>query len=103
MRPSRTVRGALRWRRAPGGFARTILRWALRHVTRQDDVGLLERAVTTYEFMPPFTGPTGGEVAAGLHSVALVTLNEIDETLTGYHGVRLRVDQYTSPMPGGRR
>jgi hypothetical protein len=87
-------------RRDPGCFARTTLMRALRHVARQDDVGLVERAVTTYEFMPPFTGPTGGDVAAGLRSVALVTLNEIDETLAGYHGVRLLVDRYTSPMSG---
>src|SRR5437868_2999019 len=87
-------------RRDPGCFARTTLTRALRHVVRQDDVGLVERTVTTYEFMPPFTGPAGGEVAAGLCSVALVTLIEIDETLAGYHSVRLLVDQYTSPMSG---
>jgi hypothetical protein len=48
----------------------------------------VERAVTTYEFMPPLTGPTGGEIAAGRHSVALVTLNEIDETLAILHAVK---------------
>ena len=79
-------------RRDPGCFARTTLVRALRYVARQDDVGLVERAVMTYEFVPPFTGPTGGEVAAGLRSVALVTLIEIDETLAAYHGVRIRYE-----------
>jgi hypothetical protein len=76
------------WQRDPGCFARTTLMRALGHVTRQDDVGLVERAVTTYEVMPPLTGPTGGEIAAGRHSVALVTLNEIDETLAILHAVK---------------
>lgn len=87
-------------RRDAGCYVRTALMHALRHVARKDDAGLAEQAVSTYEFMPPFTGPTEGEVAAGLRSAALVTLNEIDERLAGYHSVRLLTDRYTSPMSG---
>jgi hypothetical protein len=87
-------------RHDPGCYIRTALMQALRHMGCRDDLGVVEQAVSTYEFMPPFTGPTEGEVAAGLRSVALVTLNEIDEALAGYHGVRLLVDRYTSPMSG---
>jgi hypothetical protein len=87
-------------RHDPGCYMRTALMQALRHMGSRDDVGMVEQAVSTYEFMPPFTGPTEGEVAAGLRSVALITLNEIDETLAGYHSVRLLVDRYTSSMSG---
>lgn len=87
-------------RRDAGCYIRTALMQSLRHVARKDDAGMAEQAVSTYEFMPPFGGPTGGEVAAGLRSAALVTLNEIDETLAGYHSVRLLTDRYTSPMSG---
>jgi len=84
----------------PGCYLRVALVRALRYLARPDDAAALERGVTTYEFMPPFTGPTRGEVAAGLRSVALVTLNEVDETLAGYHATRMLTDRYTSPMSG---
>ena len=83
-----------------GCYRRIALLQALRYRAQRDDAAILERGVTTYEFTPPFTGPTRGEVAAGLRSVALVTLNEVDETLAGYHAARLLVDTYTSPMSG---
>jgi len=83
-----------------GCYRRVALLQALRYRAQRDDAAVLERGVTTYEFTPPFTGPTRGEVAAGLRSVALVTLNEVDETLAGYHAARLLVDRYTSPMSG---
>jgi len=84
----------------PGCYLRVALLQALRPLVRKDDGPLLEGAVLTYEFTPPFTPPHRGESAAGLRSVALVVLNEIDETLAGYHGVRLLTDRYTSPMSG---
>jgi len=83
-----------------GCYRRVALLQALRYRAQRDDAAVLERGVTTYEFTPPFTGSTRGEVAAGLRSVALVTLNEVDETLAGYHAARLLVDRYTSPMSG---
>ncbi len=87
-------------RRDTGGFERAALLRALRPVARGEDAALLERAVLTYEFIPPFAGPTEGEVAAGLRSVALVALNTVDETLAGYHAARLLIDRYTSDMSG---
>ena len=84
----------------PGCYLRVALLQALRPLVRKADGALLEGAVLTYEFTPPFTPPHRGESAAGLRSVALVVLNEIDETLAGYHGVRLLTDRYTSPMSG---
>src|SRR5262249_34190814 len=54
------------------------------------------RAVSTYEFLPP--GPS--EVAAELRAVALVTLNELDGTLAGFHAVHLLTDKHTSSMSG---
>jgi len=83
-----------------GCYRRVALLQALRYRAQRDDAAVLERGVTTYEFTPPFTGPTRGEVAAGLRSVALVTLNEVDESLAGYHAARLLIDRYTSPMSG---
>lgn len=83
-------------RRDAGCYLRTALLRALRYLAQRRDAPLLERAVLTYEFMQP--GPT--EVAAGLRSVALVTLNEVDETLAGYYSVRLLTDLHTSHMSG---
>jgi len=83
-------------------YRRVALLQALRYRAQRDDASILERGVTTYEFKPPFypDDPTRGDVAAGLRSVALVTLNEVDETLGGYHAARLLIDRYTSPMSG---
>ena len=87
-----------------GCYRRGALLQALRYRAQRDDAAILERGVTTYEFKPPFLpkhlDPTRGDVAAGLRSVALITLNEVDETLAGYHAARLLVDEYTSPMSG---
>lgn len=84
----------------PGCYLRVALLRALRYLARRDDVPALERGVWTYEYMPPFAPPDDGEVAAGLRSVALVTLNEIDESLAGYHAARLLVDERASHMSG---
>lgn len=83
-------------RRDPGCYLRSALMRALRHLAQRDDVKIVEQALSTYEFLPP--GPV--EAAAGLRSVALVTLDEIDETLAGYHSVRLLTDRHTSQMSG---
>ena len=85
-----------------GCYRRVALLQALRYRAQRNDAAILERGVTTYEFKPPFypDDPTRGDVAAGLRSVALVTLNEVDETLAGYHAARLLIDTYTSSMSG---
>jgi hypothetical protein len=83
-------------RRDAGCYQRVAILRALRHVARRDDAGGLEQALLTYEFLPP--GPV--EVAAGLRSEALVTLNEVDESLAAYHAVRLLTDRHTSLMSG---
>jgi len=83
-------------RRDAGCYQRTAIVRALRYLVRRDDAGVLERALLTYEFLPP--GPV--EVAAGLRSEALVTLNEVDQSLAAYHAVRLLTDRHTSQMSG---
>ncbi len=83
-------------RRDAGCYQRVAIVRALRHLARRDDAGVLEQALSTYEFLPP--GPV--EVAAGLRSEALVTLNEVDESLAAYHAVRLLADRHTSLMSG---
>ncbi len=83
-----------------GCYLRVAFARALRYLARRDDAPVLERGVWTYEYMPPFAPPDYGEVAAGLRSVALVTLNEVDESLAGYHAARLLVDSRTSHMSG---
>jgi hypothetical protein len=83
-------------RRDAGCHLRAALVRALRPVVQWQDRDLLERAASTYEFLPPGRS----EVAAGLRAAALVTLNEIDPALAGFHAVRLLTDTYTSSMSG---
>lgn len=80
-------------RRDPGGTIRIAVLRALRPLARGADVALLERAVATYEFLY-------GEATGDLRAAALVTLNDVDDVLAGYHSVRLLTDQYTSIMSG---
>lgn len=80
-------------RRDPGGVIRIALLEALRPLARPDDVALLERAATTYEFLY-------GEATGDLRAAALLTLNEVDDALAGFHSVRLLTDEYTSMMSG---
>jgi hypothetical protein len=83
--------------RHDAGCARRVaLLRALRPAARREDAALLARAAATYEFLPP--GPS--EVAAGLRSTALVILNEVDETLAGFHAARLLTDERTSKLSG---
>jgi hypothetical protein len=79
-----------------GCHRRVALLRALRPAARREDAALLAAAAATYEFLPP--GPT--EVAAGLRSTALVILNEVDETLAGFHAARLLTDERTSRLSG---
>lgn len=83
-------------KRDPGGYVRTQILRALRRVARADDLPLLERAATTYEFMPP----ARSEVASEIRSNAVVAMNELDSELASFHCVRLLADSYTSRMSG---
>jgi hypothetical protein len=85
-------------RRDPGAHVRAALLRALRSVALPEDVGMLERATTTYEYLPP--GPE--EVAGRLRGAALVTLADLDERLAGFHAARLIADPdpLTSSMSG---
>jgi hypothetical protein len=80
----------------PGCFARAAILQSLRPVAHRDDVEVLTRAISTYEFLPP--GPI--EVAAGLRAAALLAMNEVDDVLASYHAVRLLTDEHTSLMSG---
>ncbi len=80
-------------RRDQGGGIRSLILQALRPLVQPDDIPLLERAASTYEFL-------FGEAAGDLRAAALVTLNEIDDRLATYHCVRLLIDPHTSIMSG---
>jgi len=83
-----------------GCYVRSSILRLLRPISRQEDTALLEHATAIYESLPPYTGPTRGDVAMGLRGAALVALSDLDERLAGYHAVRLLVDPRTSPMSG---
>lgn len=80
-------------RRDPAGTLRVALLRALRLLVLPEDAPLLEQAATTYEFR-------FGESAADLRAAGVLTLNEVDGTLAGYHAVRLLTDQHTNIMSG---
>src|SRR5262249_45523161 len=77
-------------RRAPAGTLRVAILRVLRPLALPEDAPLLEHAATTYEFR-------FGESAADLRA-GVLTLNEVDGTLAGYHAVRLLADQHTNIM-----
>lgn len=91
-------------RRDPGGQLRSAILKALRHTATRDDLPLLERAATTYEFMPPGRS----ECAEAIRAAAVVTMNEVDDELASYHCARLlaearlrpAVDEVTRPQSG---
>ena len=91
-------------RRDPGGLLRSGILRALRHTATRDDLPLLERAATTYEFMPPGRS----ECAEAIRAAAVVTMNEVDDELASYHCARLlaearlrpAVDEVTRPQSG---
>ncbi len=82
-----------------GCHLRTGLLRRLRPLARLEDCALLERALQTYEFVPP---GRKWEVAANLRAQALVVLNDLDPAPAGYHAVRLLNDslEHTSEMSG---
>ena len=84
-------------KRDQGATMRAFILKVLRDTVRKDDVPLLERAASSIEFMPP---GRFDEIAMGLRSAALITLNEIDSALAAYHAVRLLNDEHTSKMSG---
>ena len=85
-------------RNDPGAHVRAALLRALRPVALPQDIGMLERATATYEYLPP--GPQ--EVAGRLRGAALVTLADLDERLAGFYAARLITDPdpLTSSMSG---
>lgn len=80
---------------AGGGFRAAALR-ALRPWVTTQDLGLLERAVSTYEFLPPSRSEEGGPIRAA----GLIAMADLDPQLAGFHAARLLVDHYTSPLSG---
>lgn len=80
-------------RRDQGGGIRSLILHTLRPLVRPDDIPLLERAASTYEFL-------FGEAAGDLRAAALLTLNEVDDRLASFHCVRLLIDPHTSIMSG---
>jgi hypothetical protein len=83
-------------KRDAGGDLRTALLGALLPIADVRDQTLAERAITTYEFLPP----AREECAGGLRAAGLVLLHNLDPVLASYHGTRLLVDAYTSRMSG---
>lgn len=83
-------------RRDPGAHVRAALLGALRPVALPEDIGMLERAIATYEYLPPGRE----EVAGRLRGAALVVLAGLDERLAGFHAARLISDPWTSSMSG---
>ncbi|HEY0757334.1 MAG TPA: hypothetical protein VGD98_25500 [Ktedonobacteraceae bacterium] len=84
-------------KRDAGGGLRMALLAALLSIADARDQALAERAIFTYEFLPP----TREECAGGLRAAGLILLHNLDPLLASYHGTRLLVDQYnTSRMSG---
>lgn len=79
--------------RDQGGGLRSLILHTLRPLATADDIPLLERTASTYEFL-------FGEAAGDLRAAALIVLNEVADELAGYHCVRLLTDPYTSIMSG---
>lgn len=82
--------------RDPGCTLRATLLRALATLAYPADAPLVERAVLTYEFMPPFHA----EVAADLRAAALDALATLDPILALCHAGRLLTDPHTSRMTG---
>lgn len=80
-------------RRDQGGGIRSLILHTMRPLAQPQDIPLLERAASTYEFL-------FGEAAGDFRAAALLTLNEVDDGLASYHCVRLLIDPYTSTMSG---
>jgi hypothetical protein len=83
-------------KRDAGGTLRTLIIGALLPIAEATDWTLADRAVKTYEFLPPGRRESTG----GLRAAGLTLLNNLDPVLAGYHATRLLVDPYTSRMNG---
>lgn len=83
-------------KRDAGGDLRIALIGALLPIAEPQDQTLAERAISTYEFMPP----NREECTGGLRTAGLTLLNNLDPILTNFHCARLLVDEYTSRMSG---
>jgi hypothetical protein len=83
-------------KRDPGMYLRAAVLRALRPLTRQADLPLLEQAALTYELMPSRHDAEGAE----LRALALSILNDLDEVRASYYAVKLLVDPVTSEMSG---
>jgi hypothetical protein len=84
-------------KRDAGGDLRIALVVALLPIAEPQDQALAERAVSTYEFLPP----NREECTGGLRVAGLVLLNHLDPVLASFHCARLLVDEeYTSRMSG---
>ena len=83
-------------KRDAGGDLRIAILGALLPIADSEDRALAERAITTYEFMPP----KREECAGGLRAAGLVLLSDLDPVLASFHCTRLLVDIYTSRMSG---
>src|SRR5215469_14617986 len=83
-------------KRDAGGALRVAMLGALLPIADPADRALAERAVATYEFLPPGRQ----ECASGLRAAGLVLLSHLDPVLASYHCTRLLVDVYTSRMSG---
>ncbi len=104
-RPTRDARPVLHARfeqlaadgikRDAGTFLRAAIVQALRPMAEPGDLPLLERGVSTYEWLPPRS-----EEASLLRSTALVVMNELDSRLASFHAVRLLADEWTSLLSG---
>jgi hypothetical protein len=83
-------------KRDPGCDLRVAILTALQPLVQGDDAALAERALTTYEFLPPTRAESAGE----LRAAGLLLLAGLDPERARYHAVRLLVDPHTSRMSG---
>ncbi len=83
-------------KRDPGCALRVQVLQALEPLVQGDDADLAERAVTTYEFLPPTRAESAGE----LRAAGLLLLAGLDPERARYHAVRLLVDPHTARMSG---
>lgn len=84
-------------KRDAGGFTRASVLRALRRVAKVEDVPLLERAATTYEFIPP---GRSDEAGGAIRAAALLTLDALDPALAAFYAVRLLVDGFSLEISG---
>ncbi|HMA33769.1 MAG TPA: hypothetical protein VKY74_04745 [Chloroflexia bacterium] len=83
-------------KRDPSCELRVAALTALQPVAEAADSALAERAVTTYEFLPP----TRAESATSIRAAGLLLLAGLDPPAASYHAVRLLTDPYTARMSG---